>query len=447
MTCGTKAVFVAVMLLLGQATIDGAPALGQQQSTYHSTARPNASEGPRFSSSVSDSQQNGPIGSPNGFTQSQIADVSPAGLIIEMPRQPPKQDNDPNFAYYPLTIARTKAYSCMQSSWTPPGGGGCTTVIWDFRCTISACGSQTVNQLENFPVDTEDNVEIRLGFTTVDRAMAATEAAVDWSTNCTPGYTGYLQWTEAVGIPDSHVYMYSDFLSAFDAGQISYYRWTKGNLKYDVPGSGGVPTDIVVMPMAQACSIPSKLNTKVIEIDEERADGPTSSQILTHYQNLSSITANQGYKLNVWADQLEGRNAKDSALTAETIPEIMSMSNFQQFFIKFVSTNKEDDIQKSWDAQITIANGGVMPSECSPVMQHIGIGMELPILTPTDWSNMNQILADWCVPVMEPYFSGAHNQPQSLGGVNCYDGQPVLNPEKWGNGIGIPVSCNDSRSY
>jgi hypothetical protein len=445
MTCGTKAVYVAVMLLLGQATIGGAPALGQQQSTHHSAARPNASERPGFSSSVSDSQQNGPIGSPNGFSQSQINDVSPAGLVIEMPAPPPHENNDPNYSDYPLTIARTKANSCLNTQWTPSTGGGCTTVLWDFRCTTAACGGQHVNQLEGFPTNTADGLEIRLGFSSVDRAMAATEAQTDWSTNCTPGYTGYLQWTEAAGIPDSNVYAYSDFLAAFDAGKIPYFRWSssKRNLVYDVPGtSNDEPTDIVVMPEAQACAIPTNLNTHIIEIDEERADKPTSSQILTLYQTLSSITANQGYKLNLWADQLEGANARNSALTAATIPQIMSLSNFQQFFIKLVASNKEHDIQKSWDAQITIANGGVLPGECSPMMQHIGIGMELPGLTATDWQTMNQILTSWCVPVMEPFFSAPNAPQQQLGGQNCYEGQDVLNPEKWSNGIGIPITCS-----
>src|ERR1700735_3095984 len=76
------------------------------------------------------------------FTQQDILSVSPPGLAVEVSTSCPRQNDDPDFADYPLTVARNHGGGpCARSTWS----GLVTGDIWTNRCSTSSCTRSVPN--------------------------------------------------------------------------------------------------------------------------------------------------------------------------------------------------------------------------------------------------------------------------------------------------------------
>ena len=376
--------------------------------------------------------------------------VSPPGLIVQIPTNCPTQNDDEYFANYPLAIARNKGGgTCSKgTSWSGLVTGG----MWTNRCTTVQCGHHKPNMIDDRPVykgelDGQANLEVRLLYSSVGNASAATLAKLDWWL----GGAHWLTFTEAAGIPDDHVYTCiadpcSDgshaFIDDVNNGTIQMQGWSPSG---NAPWVFAVPVDdYVVMPQAKLTADPSNLQTYVVQLDYERADGIGDTgtvafltQVDQLLQNTSSLGSNElphTYKLNIWDDELVPKGDKGytttntwkSGLDAVSIPQIMALPGFNDFSVMLWSKNRFHSIETSWEQALSVVNGGTEPGQCSPIMQHIMMVFEVNNTAVTDAQTANNLLASWCVPAVEPWFDGAE-----LGGPDCYGQQQLLWPAKW----------------
>lgn len=393
------------------------------------------------------------------YTQEDIHSVTPPGLIVQVPTDCPRQNDDPNFANYPLTIARNHGGgSCSKTGWS----GLVTGDLWTNRCTTADCGHGQPNQIGGGPVDRQKvdgqaNLEVRLLYSAIANANAATLAELDWWL----GGTHWLSFTEAAGIPDGHVYTcITDpcqdgshaFMDDVANGKIQMEGWSPTG---QAPWTYAVPTsDYVVMPVNQLTSDPAALQTYIVQLDYERADLISDTgtvdflaQVDQLLQNTSQLGANElphSYELSVWGDELvptsergySDTNTWKSGLDAVSIPQITALQGFRYYSILLWSQNRYDNIETSWEQALGVVNGGTMPQECSPIMQKVMMAFQIPSTTLQDAQTANSLLASWCVPVVEPWLNGA-----TLGGPDCNGYQQLLWPAKWGALIGLPTHC------
>jgi hypothetical protein len=123
-----------------------------------------------------------------------------------------------------------------------------------------------------------------------------------------------------------------------------------------------------------------------------------------------------------------------------SIPQIMALPGFRYYSVLLWSGNRFHDIQTSWQQALSVVNGGTMPQQCSPLMQHVMMAFQISNTTLQDASTANNLLASWCVPIVEPWLNNA-----TLGGPNCNGDQQLLWPAKWGALIGLPTSCQRGK--
>jgi hypothetical protein len=397
------------------------------------------------------------------FTQEDIQQVSPPGLVVEMPSDCPAQNEDPYFADYPLTIARNHGGgSCTNTTWSGLVMGD----LWTNRCTTDACGHVKPNTIIDTPIDTQlvdgqANLEVRLLYSSITNANAATLAELDWWLDG----THWLTFTEAAGIPDNHVYTcITDpcadgsraFMDDVLDGTIPMQGWSRSG---SAPWAFAVPVgDYVVMPQNQFGSDPRGMQTYIVQLDYERADRISDTdtvafltQVDQLLQNTSSLGSNElphTYKLNVWGDELvptsqkgyQYTNTWKSGLDAASIPQIMALPGFNSYSVLLWSKNRFHDIETSWEQSLSVVNGGTMPQQCSPVMQHVMMAFQIPNTALQDAETANNLLASWCVPAVEPWMNKA-----TLGGPDCSGGEQLQWPAKWGALIGLPTSCQRAR--
>jgi len=398
------------------------------------------------------------------FTQEDIQQVSPPGLVVEMPSDCPTQNDDPNFADYPLTVARNHGGgSCSNTTWSGLVMGD----LWTNRCTTDACGHVKPNTIINTPIDTQvvdgqANLEVRLLYSSIANANAATLAELDWWL----GGTHWLSFTEAVGIPDSNVYTCIEdpcgdgsraFMDDVLDGTIQMQGWSRSG---SAPWAFAVPVgDYVVMPQNQFGSDPAGLQTYIVQLDYERADLISDTETVAFLtqvdqllQNTSSLGPNElphTYQLNVWGDELvpttmkgyQYTNTWKSGLDAVSIPQIMALPGFNSYSVLLWSKNRFHDIETSWEQSLSVVNGGTMPQQCSPVMQHVMMAFQIPNTALQDAETANNLLASWCVPAVEPWMNNA-----TLGGPDCDGTEQLLWPAKWGALIGLPTSCQGAEA-
>jgi hypothetical protein len=411
-----------------------------------------------------DNQNRMPAPPVTQFTQEDIQSVSPSDLVVEMPSDCPNRNDDPNFADYPLTIARNHGGgSCNSTTWSGLVMGD----LWTNRCTTDACGHVKPNTIINTPIDSQEvqgqsNLEVRLLYSSIVNANAATLAELDWWL----GGKHWLSFTEGVNIPDNHVYTCivdpcgdgsRAFMDDVENGTIQMQGWSRSG---SPPWAYAVPVgDYVVMPQNQFASDPSDLQTYIVQLDYERADrigdaGTVAflTQVDQLLQNKSSLGSNElphTYKLNVWGDELvptttkgyQYTNTWKSGLDAVSIPQIMALPGFNSYSILLWAKNRYGNIETSWDQALSVVNGGTMPQQCSPLMQHVMMAFQIPNTSLQDAATANNLLASWCVPAVEPWLNKA-----TLGGPDCNAGEQLLWPAKWGALIGLPTSCQGAAA-
>ncbi|HEY3638487.1 MAG TPA: hypothetical protein VGK90_10085 [Rhizomicrobium sp.] len=393
------------------------------------------------------------------FAQEDIQLVSPPGLIVQVPTDCPRENDDPNFANYPLTIAHNHGGgSCKRTTWS----GLVTGDMWTNRCTTAKCGSGSPNQIGAGPIDTQEvdgqaNLEVRLPYSSIASANAATLAELDWWL----GGNHWLSFTEAAGIADNQVYTCISapcgdgsraFMDDVENGTIPMQGWSKSG---QPPWSFAVPVgDYVVMPINQLISDPSDRQNYVVQLDYERGDliGDKGTvdfvtqvdQLLQNTSSLGPAELPHTFGLNIWADELlpksnkhdKNTNTWRSGLDAVSIPQIIALPGFNYYSILLWSGNRYHNIQTSWEQALSVVNGGPMPLQCSPLLQKVMMGFQISSTTLRDARKANNLLASWCAPAVEPWLNRA-----TLGGPDCYGSSQLLWPAKWGALIGLPTSC------
>jgi len=398
------------------------------------------------------------------FTQEDIQTVSPPGLTVEVSTSCPRENDDPKFASYPLSIARNHGGgSCAKTNWS----GVVTGDIWTNRCTTRTCTRSVPNVVaknvaDANPIGGQTNLPVGLPYFSIADANAATLAELDWWL----GGSHWLSITEAVGVPDNHVYTCVidpcgdgsiSFQDDVNNGNIQMQGWSPSGT---APWTYAVPTsEYVVMVENKLTTDPANLQNYVVEMDYERADNIGAAgtvafltQVSQLLQNTSSLGPNElphAYGFSVRGDELlpvgekgyKNTNTWQSGLDAVSIPQIMALPGFNYYSILLWANNRYHNIETSWEQSLGVVNGGTMPQQCAPIMQHVMMAFEIAQTSLADAQTANNLLASWCVPIVQPDFSAGG----VLGGPDCYNGQQVMFPAKWGALIGEPTSCTDGQ--
>jgi len=211
------------------------------------------------------------------FTQEDSLSVSRPGPIVGAPNDCPKQNDDPYFRNHALTVARSHGGgTCAPTTWSGLVSGD----LWTNRCKTAQCGRVKPKSIIDEPedenaIDGQQNLHVRLIYSSIANADAATLAELDWWL----GGTHWLSFTGAVGIPDDHVYTcITDpchdgsraFMDDVNDDTIQMQGWSPTG---SPPWDYAVPTsDYVVMPQNQLTNDPSALLTDVVQLDYEGAD-------------------------------------------------------------------------------------------------------------------------------------------------------------------------------
>jgi hypothetical protein len=226
----------------------------------------------------------------NYFTREMISEISPTGFISVMQGNCPTSDAEGNDAYnaFPLTICQTQDMKFMVNSTTETQ----TAVdhfIWANRWTETGSNNSKPNGVFA--------QTCRLRFSSAATADAATEAEVSYSA----GYNahdqsgnGYLDLTEARGIPDANVLTYDDFVQNLGSLCTSMFH-----------GFPTAPVDTVVLPPEKLADVPTAPKHG-ITVDWEVQDGHKASETTAAFGTLASIVHGKGLLITLYTNPLDG---------------------------------------------------------------------------------------------------------------------------------------------
>jgi len=228
----------------------------------------------------------------NCFVQSDIQRITPAGWKVDMPSACPASNSQKNYVYFPQSnCTPLDLTSAMTSKWT---GGQVDHRIWANRW--NGGHNKSPNPIRPI-VKTSKGTECRLEYTSIAKADAATEAetaaTLTYGAHDLHGF-GYLDWTEAAGIPDSSVYDYATFRANADA------LCTKPS------GSYLLATDVVVLPVADVNNVPV-IPRGGVEVDYEVQDNHSVDQTNAVLTAMSQMVHQKAYEFSFYTNPLDGQ--------------------------------------------------------------------------------------------------------------------------------------------
>lgn len=202
----------------------------------------------------------------------------------------PTSDSESNDTYnmFPLTICQTQDMNFMVNVTTET----LTPVdhfIWANRWTEAGTHNSKPNPIFG--------QTCRLRFSNKATADAATEAEAAYSAGYgahdQSGY-GFLDLTEAGGIPDANVFTYDDFVQNLGSLCVSNYQ-----------GFVTAPVDTVVLPQEKLADVPTAPKHG-ITIDWEVQDGHAASETTATLATLASIIHGRSLLLTLYTNPLDG---------------------------------------------------------------------------------------------------------------------------------------------
>lgn len=224
------------------------------------------------------------------FTQTDDALISPAGFRSVMPTACPHDNSEPNYLYYPQTVCLSKALDYLHSStWT---GGSFDYLLWANR--YAGGPNKRPNPL--YPVVQVSGLQCRAQFSTVAYADGATLGQASYFLGY-PAHDGsghgYLDETEAAGIPDGNVISWA----TFSASPATYCTASDGTFS--------LTTDYVILPEYTVADI-GTTPVEGISVDFEVQDGHSPTQTSALVAELATLTHGNGYKLSFYTNPLDG---------------------------------------------------------------------------------------------------------------------------------------------
>jgi hypothetical protein len=252
-----------------------------------------------------------------------ISQISPQGFISVMQTNCPKSDTERNDLYnaFPLTICQTQDMNFMVNATTET----LTAVdhfIWANRWTEAGSHNSKPNGVFG--------QTCRLRFSSKAAADAATEAEASYSA----GYgahdvsgNGYLDLTEAAGIPDANVLAYNDF-----AANIASLCTTIFNR------FATAPIDTVVLPQEKLADVPTAPKHG-ITIDWEVQDGHAASETAATFATLVSIVHGRSLLLTLYSNPLDGAVARYNGVTASNTDTLLAMVDYFDLLLSSRNSN------------------------------------------------------------------------------------------------------------
>jgi hypothetical protein len=208
-----------------------------------------------------------------------------------MPSTCPASNYQKGYLYFPQSnCTPLDLTSAMTSKWTD---GQIVHRIWANRWNGGK--NKSPNPIRP-TIRTSNGTECRLEYTSIAKADAATEAetaaTLTYGAHDLHGF-GYLDWTEAAGMPDSSVYDYTTFKANADA------LCTKPS------GSYLLATDVVVLPVADVNNVPV-VPREGVEVDYEVQDNHSVAQTNAVLAALSQMVHQKAYAFSFYTNPLDG---------------------------------------------------------------------------------------------------------------------------------------------
>jgi len=224
------------------------------------------------------------------FTKADDSLISPQGFRVVMPSACPINNSQSDYLYYPQTECLSKELDKLElSTWT---GGAFDYLLWANRYD----GGHNKNPNPLYPVVTIDTFACRARFSTITYADGATLGQASYFLGY-PAHDrsghGYLDETEAAGIPDGSVISATAF-----SGNPSTYCTTFDGSYYDT-------TDLVILPEYTATDI-GTTPVEGISADFEVQDGRSPTQTSALVAELAALTHGRGYRLSFYTNPLDG---------------------------------------------------------------------------------------------------------------------------------------------
>lgn len=235
----------------------------------------------------------------NCYSQADLTRVTPSGLRVIQQALPPASDTAAS-AYLPATeFVATNLQSAQTSTLS--------TALMSAKIWANRSDTGVPNAKPNPPdgprIMVNDGVHgffpcfVALDATATD---AATQSKSSYSAGRFPHHSGkgWLDYTEAAGIPDANVLEWPDFVSAAPTICTGFFTNISGSFYYE--------TGYVIEPAAKLSTVPT-MPQGCIEDDWEVQDGHTDAQtkavIAAEYQNIHT---GLGRCLRIYTNPLNG---------------------------------------------------------------------------------------------------------------------------------------------
>lgn len=310
--------------------------------------------------------------SSNYFTRAMTPLISPPGFISIMQTNCPKSDTEGNDVYvaFPLTICQTQDMNFMVNVTTETQ----TAVdhfIWANRWTETGSHNSKPNGVFG--------QTCRLRYSSKAAADAATEAEASYSA----GYgahdvtgNGFLDLTEAAGIPDANVLAYDDFVANLQSLCTTTFH-----------GFATAPIDTVVLPQEKLADVPTAPRHG-ITIDWEVQDGHAAAETTAIFATLASIVHGRGLLLTLYTNPLDGAVARYNGVTVTSTDSLLASVDYFDLLLSSRNPNVPNSLtnqvakfanpiygklQIVWDMQNSVADSATIRSAITVVHNFAGV--------------------------------------------------------------------------
>lgn len=252
--------------------------------------------------------------------QSSISSVMPSGWRVYQPTTCPNSDSQTTYKYFPQTACTTiQMASALTSTWDE---GSIIQTIWANRW--SGGHNQKPNPPNGIRILVNDGVHgsfpCFLSYSSQDLSVAANESEVAYAIGryITHNGRGWLDYTRAVGLPDSSVYEWANFVAA---APTLCSTWDAADSVY-------IAADIVVEPQAKLSDVPT-IPKVGIKIDWEVQSGMTTTETNAEVYEIGQNVHGRGYLLVFYTNPLDGTSAPYNGIDGTNVDYLLAhVDNF-----------------------------------------------------------------------------------------------------------------------
>jgi hypothetical protein len=336
-------------------------------------------------------------------TMAAVAAVNPTGFRVYQEASPPHSNSTDNttYVYWPATDWWTLAIDQAAAS-TATDGTMITHHIWDNRVIVTSPTVYNVkpntlpgqwNGSDVVLMRSADNYLCWTQYTTLQRAMGATEVMVRWSLGLPETNPGFTTDPVQMGWGDcATFYGLTTIPFATAAADIA---GTFPNVVKTTGGTYATCVDTVVLSPARLVDCPSP-RQRGIGLDSEPQDGRAAADQLAHVQRIAAICAWIGFEFNLYVNSFEDTGAARSGYDITNLPQIHQTAGVSSLCLIVWKGATVADYGDQIATLLGFLYGpdGDQPVNFAKLILTIGIGFGLQQTQVSDAAEIRAALAD-----------------------------------------------------